>query len=137
MSFHEFINFSADGNSGGGEGGIDYNQFLDARVTEDVMDVKSNLLQTAADYLTAADVREIDSAYDIAYYYHKSAKQYRGTESEKDGLRQKKGQFQEYMVHPGRVAQILADWRCDRDTIIAGLFHDTLEDTELKDNPEI
>ena len=34
-----------------------------------------------------------------------------------------------YIIHPLNVAYILADMHADRDTICAGLLHDTLEDT--------
>ena len=46
-----------------------------------------------------------------------------------------KGQMREsgeaYISHPLNVAYILADMHADRDTICAGLLHDTLEDTNI------
>ena len=46
-----------------------------------------------------------------------------------------KGQFrqsgEEYIIHPLNVAYILACLHADRDTICAGLLHDTLEDTNI------
>ncbi|MBO4953722.1 MAG: bifunctional (p)ppGpp synthetase/guanosine-3',5'-bis(diphosphate) 3'-pyrophosphohydrolase, partial [Clostridia bacterium] len=36
-----------------------------------------------------------------------------------------------YVYHPLAVAQILAEAQMDRDTIIAALLHDTLEDTNI------
>ena len=36
-----------------------------------------------------------------------------------------------YITHPLNVAYILADMHADRDTICAGLLHDTLEDTNI------
>ncbi len=46
------------------------------------------------------------------------------------------GQFRKtgepYIVHPLAVKKILEDWGMDEDTIIAGVLHDTVEDTELK-----
>lgn len=36
-----------------------------------------------------------------------------------------------YFVHCSEVAATLAEWNCDDDTIIAGLLHDTIEDTSI------
>lgn len=45
------------------------------------------------------------------------------------------GQFRQsgepYISHPLNVAYILAELHADRDTVCAGLLHDTLEDTEI------
>lgn len=38
-----------------------------------------------------------------------------------------------YVTHPFAVACIIADYTDDEDTIIAGLLHDTLEDTEYSE----
>ena len=38
-----------------------------------------------------------------------------------------------YITHPIAVAEILAGFRLDRDTIIAAILHDTVEDTEVSD----
>ena len=46
-----------------------------------------------------------------------------------------KGQFRQsgepYISHPLNVAYILAELHADRDTVCAGLLHDTLEDTKI------
>ena len=45
------------------------------------------------------------------------------------------GQFRKtgepYIIHPLAVKKILEDWGMDEDTIIAGVLHDTVEDTNL------
>jgi len=45
------------------------------------------------------------------------------------------GQFRRtgepYVTHPLAVAQILADYGLDRDTLVAALLHDTVEDTDI------
>nr|WP_083916931.1 bifunctional (p)ppGpp synthetase/guanosine-3',5'-bis(diphosphate) 3'-pyrophosphohydrolase [Coprothermobacter platensis] len=44
---------------------------------------------------------------------------------------QKRRSGEEYMVHPLRVALILAELYADEESIIAGLLHDVVEDTEV------
>ena len=43
----------------------------------------------------------------------------------------RKGTDIPYITHPFEVAQILMEAGCDETLIIAGLLHDTLEDTEV------
>lgn len=42
----------------------------------------------------------------------------------------RKGTNIPYIVHPMEVMQILTSFKCTNDVIIAGILHDTLEDTE-------
>ena len=44
---------------------------------------------------------------------------------------QKRQSGEDYIIHPLNVAYILAEMHADRDTICAGLLHDTLEDTNI------
>lgn len=44
----------------------------------------------------------------------------------------RKGTEIPYIVHPMEVMQILIENRCSEDVIIAGILHDTLEDTDTK-----
>ncbi len=64
-----------------------------------------------------ADIAEIDRAYEFARKLHEG--QYRVSE-------------EPYIIHPIQVATILADLRVDKNTIIAALLHDILEDTETQ-----
>ena len=45
------------------------------------------------------------------------------------------GQFRKtgepYIIHPLAVKKILEDWGMDEDTVIAGILHDTVEDTNV------
>ncbi len=45
------------------------------------------------------------------------------------------GQFRKtgepYIIHPMAVKKILEEWGMDEDTVIAGILHDTVEDTDL------
>jgi len=43
----------------------------------------------------------------------------------------RKGSRVPYLVHPLNVAKILIDYGCSEDLAIAGLLHDTVEDTEV------
>ena len=39
---------------------------------------------------------------------------------------------EEYVEHPLRIALILADWKLDSETIIAGILHDVIEDSDFQ-----
>ena len=57
----------------------------------------------------------IVKAYDIAFSLH-------------DGQLRKSGE--PYIIHPIAVAKILANFGMDNETVVAGLLHDSVEDTE-------
>ena len=63
------------------------------------------------------DIAEIDKAFEFARKLHEG--QYRVSE-------------EPYIVHPIQVAIILAELRVDKNTVIAALLHDILEDTDTK-----
>ena len=46
-----------------------------------------------------------------------------------EGQKRKTGE--PYIIHPMAVMRTLMDWGMDEDTIIAGVLHDTVEDTEV------
>ena len=60
----------------------------------------------------------IIEAYNVAYEYH-------------DGQKRKSGE--PYIIHPISTAIILANLEVDQATVIAGLLHDTLEDTDISE----
>ena len=60
-------------------------------------------------------VLELEHAIDFATKAH-------------EGQKRKSGE--PYIIHPLAVAGILAEWDMDIDTVIAGILHDTVEDTD-------
>lgn len=62
------------------------------------------------------EVEAVKKAYEYAYILH-------------DGQTRQSGE--PYITHPLNVAYILAEMHADRNTICAGLLHDTLEDTNI------
>lgn len=62
------------------------------------------------------EIEIIKKAYSYAEELHKGQKRQSG---------------EDYITHPLNVAYILADMHADRDTVCAGLLHDTLEDTSI------
>ena len=75
----------------------------------------NDLLAKVAEY-NNEEVEIIRKAYSYAEELHKGQKRQSG---------------EEYITHPLNVAYILADMHADRDTVCAGLLHDTLEDTSI------
>lgn len=75
-----------------------------------------NDLRPKLDYLEPRARERVLSALEVANVAHQ-------------GQKRKSGE--PYIIHPIAVAAILADMRMDRDCIIAGLLHDTVEDTPM------
>ena len=73
------------------------------------------LVEKIKRYAKDADVSLVEKAY----YFGKKAH---------DGQFRKSGE--PYFIHPVAVANILCDMELDIETIIAGLLHDVVEDTE-------
>ena len=74
-----------------------------------------DLLNVVKEY-NKEEVDYVKKAYDFASYLH-------------DGQIRQSGE--PYITHPLNVAYILAEMHADRDTLCAGLLHDTLEDTNV------
>lgn len=69
-----------------------------------------------ASYLSPTEQQWVGVAVQVAYHAHQ-------------GQRRKSGE--PFIVHPVEVMQILAGLRMDAETLVAGLLHDTVEDTRL------
>src|SRR5437667_1610481 len=74
----------------------------------------SDLVEKVQSYYPAADVNAIRKAYDFSARVHKG---------------QKRASGEPYLIHPLAVASIIADLKLDVPSIVAGLLHDTVEDT--------
>ena len=76
---------------------------------------KAELLRIAKPFYSTEDIKKLEEAIDFATEKHK-------------GQMRKSGE--EYITHPLKVASFLVEWGMDIDTIIAGVLHDVVEDTE-------
>lgn len=74
----------------------------------------TDILDKAQKYLPENDVEMIEKAYIFTASVHKGQSRLSG---------------EPYLVHPLAVAVILADMKLDTASLIAGLLHDTVEDT--------
>jgi len=77
---------------------------------------KGELLDQARPYYDKNQVLELESAIDLATTAHKGQKRRSG---------------EPYIIHPLSVASTLIDWGMDIDSVIAGVLHDTVEDTDM------
>ena len=76
------------------------------------------LIRRVQKYHPSDDISQIEKAYGIAKEAHKEQKRKSG---------------EPYIIHPLNVAYILADLELDKETIIAGILHDVVEDTVMTD----
>lgn len=67
-------------------------------------------------YHPSTDITMVEKAYKVAYDAHKDQKRKSG---------------EPYIIHPVSVAIILAELELDKETIVAGLLHDVVEDTTM------
>ena len=81
-------------------------------------DLYRELIQCVYKYHPSTDITMIEKAYGVASEAHKN--QFR-----KSG--------EPYIIHPLNVAIILAELELDKETIVAGLLHDVVEDTVMTD----
>ena len=76
---------------------------------------KRELLDHAKPHYEEVELLELEHAMDFA------AKAHRG---------QKRKSGEPYIIHPLAVGDTLVEWGMDIDTVLAGVLHDTVEDTE-------
>lgn len=74
------------------------------------------LIKRIRKYHPSTDVTMIEKAYELAKKAH-------GDQKRKSG--------EPYIIHPLWVAIILADLEMDKETIVAGMLHDVVEDTDV------
>ena len=77
-------------------------------------DLYDELIRSVRTYHPSDDLSMIEKAYQVAFEAHKDQKRKSG---------------EPYITHPLCVAIILADLELDKETIVAGLLHDAVEDT--------
>lgn len=75
-----------------------------------------DLISRVRRYHPSDDISLIQKAYNIAREAHKDQKRKSG---------------EPYIIHPLSVAIVLADLELDKETIVAGLLHDVVEDTVM------
>lgn len=75
---------------------------------------KRDVLKAAAPHYEENELLDLEHAIDFATKAH-------------EGQTRRSGE--PYIIHPLAVAQTLIDWGMDIDTVLAGVLHDTVEDT--------
>ncbi|MDP4117750.1 MAG: bifunctional (p)ppGpp synthetase/guanosine-3',5'-bis(diphosphate) 3'-pyrophosphohydrolase [Bacillota bacterium] len=79
-------------------------------------EIFENLMKKVSAIYPPEDAMQVRRAYEFARDAHKDQKRLSG---------------EPYICHPLEVACIIADFALDKDTVIAGLLHDVIEDTEI------
>lgn len=98
---------------------IDNGELKTSMIPEDFTDPQilyDKLISMIKKYHPSGDISQIEKAYKIAYKAH-------------DGQLRKSGE--PYIIHPVCVCIILAELELDKETIVAGMLHDVVEDTVM------
>jgi guanosine-3',5'-bis(diphosphate) 3'-pyrophosphohydrolase len=77
---------------------------------------KQDVLEAAKPHYSASQLKVLEHAIDIADKAHAAQKRLSG---------------EPYITHPLSVAKILIEWEMDMDSVVAGVLHDTVEDTGM------
>ena len=77
---------------------------------------KNELIENAKPFYDENQILELDYAVDFAATAHEG---------------QKRASGEPYIIHPIATADILISWGMDIDSVIAGVLHDTVEDTDV------
>ena len=96
---------------------IDNGELATSMIPEDFTEPEvlfQKLISMVKKYHPSDDVHLIEKAYKIAYKAH-------------EGQKRKSGET--YIIHPVCVCIILAELELDKETIVAGMLHDVVEDT--------
>lgn len=96
---------------------IDNGELATSMIPEDFTEPQilfEKLINMVKKYHPSDDVHLIEKAYKIAYEAHKDQKRKSG---------------EPYIIHPVCVCIILAELELDKETIVAGMLHDVVEDT--------
>jgi len=82
----------------------------------DPEELYKKLIETVYEYRPGTDISMIEKAYHLANDMHKDQKRKSG---------------EPYIIHPLCVAITLAELEMDKETIVAGILHDVVEDTDF------
>lgn len=77
---------------------------------------QNKLIEIAKPYYSKVQLFDLEKAIDFATIAHKD---------------QKRASGEEYISHPLAVAETLVSWGMDIDSVVAGVLHDTIEDTTV------
>lgn len=78
--------------------------------------VKRDVIESAKPHYSSEQIVMLEHAIDVATQSHEGQKRRSG---------------EPYIIHPLAVASSLIEWEMDIDSVIAGVLHDTVEDTRL------
>ena len=95
---------------------LDNGKIVDTPEHQSPEELYQDLISRVRKYHPSDDSSLIDEAYSVAYKAHEN-------QLRKSG--------EPYIIHPLSVAIILAELQLDKESIVAGILHDVVEDTDL------